>query len=230
MSRPGRSGSRGVAVPGALARSIGASAGHMPNQCSGYTFGAAWPGAGWPPRWLGRRGVAGPAGGAVDGFLLAYDGFDPRPKGCARRSPPPATVICARVGRRNGKRPTACTIRARTRTEATTARPPSWAAFRYSTRTWPTCRTGWSSRFVSKARMPSGWPISSCCLTATNTTSGTSPSGGTSASVTERAGRPRWTAAGSSAWPTRTMPGSSGPWSRRTGPATSRSSRRSTPG
>ena len=46
----------------------------MQNQWSGYTFGAA-----------GRPSVtakaARPAGGAVDGFLLAYDGFDPGAEG-----------------------------------------------------------------------------------------------------------------------------------------------------
>src|ERR1700687_6161414 len=54
--------------------SIGASVGHMQNQWSGYTFGAA-----------GRPSVtakaARPAGGAVDDFLLAYDGFDPAAEG-----------------------------------------------------------------------------------------------------------------------------------------------------
>ena len=46
----------------------------MPNQSSGYTFGAAG-----PPSVTAM--AARQAGGAVDGFLLAYDGFDPEAEG-----------------------------------------------------------------------------------------------------------------------------------------------------
>jgi trehalose/maltose hydrolase-like predicted phosphorylase len=46
----------------------------MQNQWSGYTFGAVG-----PPSVTAK--AAGPAGGAVDGFLLAYDGFDPGTEG-----------------------------------------------------------------------------------------------------------------------------------------------------
>src|SRR6202048_3308512 len=46
----------------------------MQNQWSGYTFGAAG-----PPSVTAK--AASPAGGAVDGFLLAYDGFDPEAEG-----------------------------------------------------------------------------------------------------------------------------------------------------
>ena len=46
----------------------------MQNQWSGYTFGAAG-----PPSVTAK--AARPAGGAVDGFLLAYDGFDPEAEG-----------------------------------------------------------------------------------------------------------------------------------------------------
>src|ERR1700729_3579806 len=46
----------------------------MQNEWNGYTFGAAG-----PPSVAAK--AAGPAGGAVDGFLLAYDGFDPRTEG-----------------------------------------------------------------------------------------------------------------------------------------------------
>jgi hypothetical protein len=53
---------------------MAASVGHMQNQWSGYTFGAAdLPSV--------TVNAAGPAGGAVDGFLLAYDGFDPGAEG-----------------------------------------------------------------------------------------------------------------------------------------------------
>jgi len=54
--------------------SIGASVGHMQNEWSLCTFGAAG-----PPSVTAK--AAGPAGGAVDGFLLAYDGFDPGTEG-----------------------------------------------------------------------------------------------------------------------------------------------------
>ena len=47
---------------------------HMSKQQSGYAFGAAGP-------TLVTAAAAGPAGGAVDGFLLAYDGFDPGTEG-----------------------------------------------------------------------------------------------------------------------------------------------------
>src|SRR5690242_9420109 len=53
---------------------MAASVGHMQNQWSGYTFGAAG-----PPSVSAR--AARPPGGAVDGFLLAYDGFDPEAEG-----------------------------------------------------------------------------------------------------------------------------------------------------
>ena len=46
----------------------------MQNERSGYTFDAAG-----PPSVTAN--VAAPAGGAVDGFLLAYDGFDPGSEG-----------------------------------------------------------------------------------------------------------------------------------------------------
>src|SRR6266699_3744459 len=61
-----------AAVPGTV--SIGASVGHMHNEWSGYTFGAAG-----PPSVTAK--AARPAGGAVDGFLLTYDGFDPGTEG-----------------------------------------------------------------------------------------------------------------------------------------------------
>jgi len=61
-----------AAVPGTV--SIGASVGHMRNEWSGYTFGAAG-----PPSVTAT--AARPAGGAVDGFLLTYDGFDPGTEG-----------------------------------------------------------------------------------------------------------------------------------------------------
>src|SRR5262249_58621942 len=63
--------------PGALSfrdRSLGACAQHMQNERSGYTFDAAG-----PPSVTAK--AAAPAGGAVDGFLLAYDGFDPGSEG-----------------------------------------------------------------------------------------------------------------------------------------------------
>src|SRR6516225_4019664 len=46
----------------------------MQNQWNGYAFGAAG-----PPSVTAK--AARPAGGAVDGFLLAYDGFDPGNEG-----------------------------------------------------------------------------------------------------------------------------------------------------
>src|SRR5437762_12179770 len=46
----------------------------MQNQWSGYTFGAAG-----PPSVTTK--AARPAGGAVDGFLLAYEGFDAEAEG-----------------------------------------------------------------------------------------------------------------------------------------------------
>src|SRR6204780_4671225 len=46
----------------------------MQNQRDGYTFGAAG-----PPSVTAKAGRL--AGGAVDGFLLAYDGFDPGTEG-----------------------------------------------------------------------------------------------------------------------------------------------------
>jgi len=81
----------------------------------------------------------------VDGFLLTYDGFDPRTEGlrealtstgngylCTRGAAewedadgvhyPGTYAHCARAAPRSGRTPTACTIRARTRTAATTAR------------------------------------------------------------------------------------------------------------
>jgi trehalose/maltose hydrolase-like predicted phosphorylase len=54
--------------------STGASVGQVQNQWSGYTCGAVGP----PPV---TATAARPAGGAVDGFLLAYDGFDPEAEG-----------------------------------------------------------------------------------------------------------------------------------------------------
>jgi hypothetical protein len=53
---------------------MAASVGHMQNQWSGYTAGAADP----PSVTVN---AARPAGGAVDGFLLAYDGLDPVAEG-----------------------------------------------------------------------------------------------------------------------------------------------------
>jgi trehalose/maltose hydrolase-like predicted phosphorylase len=46
----------------------------MQDEWNGYTFGAAG-----PPSVAAK--AAGPAGGAMDGFLLAYDGFDPQTEG-----------------------------------------------------------------------------------------------------------------------------------------------------
>jgi hypothetical protein len=46
----------------------------MHNEWSGYTFDAAG-----PPSVTAK--AAAPAGGAVDAFLLAYDGFDPGTEG-----------------------------------------------------------------------------------------------------------------------------------------------------
>jgi trehalose/maltose hydrolase-like predicted phosphorylase len=64
----------------------------MQNQWSGYTFGAAG-----PPSVTTE--APRPAGGAVDGFLLAYEGFDPEAEGLREALTSTGNgYLCARRG------------------------------------------------------------------------------------------------------------------------------------
>jgi len=86
----------------------------------------------------------------VDGFLLAYDGFDPQAEGLRE----------ALTSTGNGY---LCTRGAAEWEDADGVHyPGTYAHGGYNRETT-----------ISKARMRSGWPMSSCWATATNTTSGT---------------------------------------------------------